>query len=85
MASLHEAKVASERAWDTVQSELNVRPSTVGIVRNETGFGLTITLPRMPKKHPPAVLFGVPVEYHVAEGTPSLLGSTSKWRAALHR
>jgi hypothetical protein len=83
MANLHEAQMASERAWETVQSKLHIRPSVVGIIPNGTGFGLKITLPRMPKRHPPASLFGVPVEYDIAAEAPALTGDTPRWRKML--
>lgn len=52
LAGLSEAKVASAKAWETMQVELHMRPSIVGGVRTDDGFGLRITLPRTPPSAP---------------------------------
>lgn len=80
MASLEEAQLAGERAWDTMQAELHMRPSVVGVIHKDGGFGLRITLPRTPPNNAPSSLFGVPVEYRTSIGEARLLSSRKSWR-----
>lgn len=80
MASLRDAAVARDQAFDLLTEAVSVRPESAGIVMLPDGtYGLEVLLPRSPAMRPPRVLLGVPVTYSVAVAPTQLLGGVPEW------